>query len=244
MLTAALVLCGVATLGAQAADEELFVNHPRPIAMMAEKIEQRTGAVITYEDPQYEYAADIEESADTDAFGKRVFDMRTVPFVFTLDAAKRKDVVQAVRELVDAFEMRTGGQKFKVIAAKGFIHIVPQVNRNKAGTWVEQQPVLDTRISLPAGKRTLAEFMTEFTEAISSVVAQDGRRIDVGVMPLNLAFNTEVTWPEIKNREARDVLRDVLLQAPVKLSWQLYGGVGLAQQALNLHRAGSREGDK
>ena len=39
----------------------------------------------------------------------------------------------------------------------------------------------------------------------------------------------------------RDVLREALSLAPVKLSWQLFGGVGDdTQQALNVHPVGAR----
>ena len=240
MLTAMLVLSSSVLLGAQA--DDLFVNDPRPISAMAEKIAQQTGWTITYEDPSYQYAADIEDFSGvlTDPSSNAPFYvMRKVPFVFTLDAEKRKDAVKAISELVDTFEMRTGGQKFKVIAENGYIHIVPQLNRDKQGTWAEQRPALDTRISLTAGKRTLADFMSEFTQVVSK---ESGRRIDIGTVPLNLLFNTEVELPAFKNTEARTVLREALSRAPTKLSWHLLGAVGDDNQALNVHPVGARLG--
>ena len=235
MLTATLVLCGGALLGAQ--QDDLFVNDPRPMAAMAEKIERQTGWTITYEDPSYQFAADTTESTDEDAFGKRVRDMREVPFVFTLDAVKRKDAVRAIRELVDTFEMRTGGQKFKVIAAKGMIHLVPELHRDKGGMRAAQRPAFDTRISLRAGKRSLMDFMIEFTEVLSQ---ESGRRIDLGIMALNLMLNTQVELPAFKNTEARAVLREAFSRSGLKLSWQLFGGYDVAQQALNVHPVGAR----
>src|SRR5688572_16457635 len=236
MLTATLVLSCSVLLSAQA--DDLFVNHPRPIAMMAEKIEKQTGWTITYEDPSYQYAADIEQIEGESADGKPVFGMRHVPFVFTFDAEKRKDAVKALRELVDTFEMRTGGQKFRVIAEKGVIHLVPQLNKNAQGVFVEQRPALDTRISLPAGKRSLADFLSEFTQVVSK---ESGRRIDIGTVPLNLIINIVVDLPAYENTQARAILREALSRVPdrpgsccVKLSWQLYGGVGDENQALNV----------
>ncbi len=222
MLTAMFVLSGGVLLGAQG--DDLFVNVPRPMAAMAGKIAQQTGWTITYEDPSYQYAADI-----------------AVPFVFTLDAEKHKDAVKAISELVDAFEMRTGGQKFKVIVEKiGWIHLVPQRNRDKAGTWAEQRPMLDTRITLPAGRRKLAEFVNQFKEALNQ--ASGGRRIYIGAMPLNVIMNTEIDLPAFKNTQARAVLREALSRADVKLSWQLFGGPGDEDQFLNVHVVGSRLG--
>ena len=236
MLTAALVLCGSMALGAQ---DDWFVNSPRPMAAMAEKIERQTGSAITYEDPSYQYAADIEVEADPPS-GKPYVGMRALPFAFTFDAEKRKDAVKAVRELVEHFEMRTGGQKFRVITENGYIHLVPQLNRDKQGAWAEQRPMLDTRISLAAGKRTLVDFLTEFTQVVTK---ESGREMYLGTMPLNLMFNTHIVLPAFKNSHARDVLREALSQAMVKLSWQLFGSVGGENQALNVHVTGTRDGD-
>ena len=240
MLTATLVLSCSVLLGAQA--DDLFVNDPRPMAAMAGKIAQQTGWTITYEDPSYQYAADIEDiSAELPdpSSNKPFYGMRHVPLVFTLDAERRKDAVRAVRELAEHFELRTGGQKFKVIAEKGYIHLVPQLNRDKAGTWAEQRPMLDTRISIAAGKRTLADFMSEFTQVVSK---ESGRRIDIGTVPLNLLFNTEVELPAFTNTQAREVLREALSRAPAKLTWYLFGSVGDDNQALNVHVVGTRLG--
>ena len=239
ILAVSLLCCGTA-LAAQS--DDLFVNDPRPMAAMAEKIERQTGWTITSEDPSYQYAADIEDLTDEIArnrtSNKRVLGMRILPFVFTLDGEARKDAVRAVRALAEHFEMRTGGQKFRVIAEKGFIHLVPQVNRDAQGVLVEQRPALDTRISLPAGKRTLlADFISEFTQVLSQ---ESGRRIDVGTVPLNLMMNTEVELPAFKNTQARAILREALSRSGLKLSWQLFGGPGDENQVLNVHPVGAR----
>ena len=234
MLAATLVLCSGVLLGAQT--DDLFVNDPRPIAAMAEKIERQTGWTVTYEDPSYQYAADIVELEGTSAAGKPVFGMRHVPFVFTFDAEKRRDGVRAIHALVDEFEMRTGGQKFRVIAEKGWIHLVPQLNRDKQGIWAEQRPVLDTRISLSAGTRSLADLLVEFTQMISK---ESGRQIGIGTIPLNLVINTEVELPAFNNVQARTVLREALSRSGRKLSWRLLGGPGDENQILNVHLVGT-----
>jgi hypothetical protein len=231
MFTTMLVLCCSVLLGAQA--DDLFVNDPRPMAAMAEKIEQQTGWTITYEDPSYQFAPETQEDG-VQADGKPFRRMRDVPFVFTLD---RKDAVRAVRALVDHCELRTGGQKFRVIAEKGFIHLVPQLNKNAQGVFVEQRPALDTRISLPAGKRSLMDFMIEITAVLSK---ESGRQIDVGTVALNLMLNTQVELPEFKNTQARTVLREAFTRSGLKLSWRLLGGVGDENQALNVHPVGAR----
>lgn len=192
---------------------------------------------VGFEDPSYQFEADSVESTDEDAFGKRVRDMRDVPFVFTLDAEKRKDAVRAIRELADTFEMRTGGQKFKVIAAKGMIHLVPELNRDKGGMWAAQRPLLDMRISLAAGKRTLFDFLDSVTKALSE---ESGRTINIGTVALNLMINTQVELPAFKNTEARTVLREAFTRSGLKLSWQLLGGPGDDNQALNVHPVGAR----
>jgi hypothetical protein len=238
MLTATLVLSCSVLLGAQV--DDLFVNDPRPMAAMVKKIQEQTGLAITYEDPLYEFMPDTQEDGGQ-ADGKPFRRVRDVPFVFTLDDAKRKDVVKAVRELADHFELRTGGQTFKVIVQKGYIHIVPQLNKNAQGVFVEQRPALDTRISLPAGKRSLMDFMIEFTHVLST---ESEQQIDLGTMSINSMINTQVELPAFKNTPARDVLREALSHAPVKLSWRLLGGFGVAQQALNVRPVGARNGDK
>jgi hypothetical protein len=234
-MASSLVLCCSVLLGAQA--DDLFVNDPRPMAAMAEKIEQQTGWTITYEDPSYQFAGDIVEFPGEAAEGKSYFGMRPVPFVFTFDAETRKDAVRAVGALVDHFEMRTGGQKFRVLAEKGFIHLVPELNRDKDGMWAAQRPALDTRISLPAGKRSLMDFLVEVTAVLSQ---ESGRRIDVGTVALNLMLNTQVELPAFKDTQARVVLREAFTRSGLKLSWQLLGGVGDENQALNVHPVGAR----
>lgn len=234
MLTSMLVLCGGVLLGAQA--EDLFVNDPRPMKAMAEKIEQQTGWTITYEDPSYQFAAEFQDDG-VQGDGKPFRRTRDVPFVFTLDGETRKDAVRAVRALVDHFEIRTGGQKFRVIAEKGFIHLVPELNRNKDGRWAAQRPLLDTRISLAAGKRTLFDFLDVVTKALSE---ESGRTINIGTVALNLMLNTQVELPAFKNTEARTVLREAFTRSGLKLSWQLLGGPGDDNQALNVHPVGAR----
>jgi hypothetical protein len=239
MLTVMWMLSCSVLLRAQS--DDLFVNAARPIAMMAEKIEQQTSWPITYEDPSYQYAGDYREFPDKLTYGGRAFVLHNVPLVFTLDAEKRKDVVKAVRELVEEFETRSGGQKFRVIAEKGYIHIVPQLNRDKQGTWAEQRPMLDTRVSMAAGKRNLAQILAELKQEVSR---SSERALYIGTMPMNLMFNTEVELPAFQNTQARAILREALSRAPVKLSWQLFGGPGDEDQFLNVHVVGTRDGDK
>ncbi len=239
MLTVMLVLSCSVLLRAQS--EDLFVNAPRPIAMMAEKIEQQTNWAITYEDPSYQYAGDYTEFPDKLSYGGRAFAIHNVPFVFTLDAEKRKDVVKAVRELAEQFETRSGGQKFRVIAEKGYIHIVPQLNRDKQGIWAEQRPMLDTRVSIAAGKRNLMAILAELKQEVSRA---SERALYIGSVPMSLMMNTEVELPAFKNTQARAILREALSRAPAKLSWQLVGGAGDDDQVLNVHVVGTRGGDK
>src|SRR5262245_14915239 len=121
MLTVMLVLSCSVLLRAQS--DDLYVNAPRPIAMMAEKLERPSVWAITYAGPSYQSAGDYTEFPDKLSYGARAFAIHNVPFVFTLDAEKRKDVVKAVRELAEEFETRSGGQKSRVIAEEGYIHI-------------------------------------------------------------------------------------------------------------------------
>ena len=163
--------------------------------------------------------------------------MRDVALEFKLDAEKRKDAVRTIRALVDHFEARTG-TKFRVIAAKGMIHIVPQLNRNKQGLLAEQRPELDARISIRAGKRNMWDFLTEFTQAVSQA---SGRRIDIGTVGLNLMERTEVNLAVgFTNAPARTVLREVFILSGLKLSWRLLGGAGDENQVLNVHPVGAR----
>jgi len=92
--------------------------------------------------------------------------------------------------------------------------------------------LLDARISIPEGDRSVFGMLGLISEAVSKSAAAT---LTVGAVPLNVMMQTRVQGGA-NNESARTVLLRTLAANNQKLSWKLFCGPGATPEcALNIH---------
>ncbi len=234
------ILVLFAPSGASQGDQTvtISVNSGRPLASAIEEIEKRFGRVITYEDPFYLYAADIEDvtlAVRRDGRTEpRVLVPRGGEFSFRYPAAA-PDPSVALERLIEEYNLSGHPGAFRLITTRDAYHAVPSEVRNPAGVFEPHASLLDVNISVPAGDRTVLEMVKAITEAVSSPGIA---RVVVGTVPINAMSQTHVQRGATAE-SARTVLSRTLgaIQAP--LSWKLFCDPGPTPTcALNVHNIG------
>ena len=214
------------------------VNSPRPLASAVEEIERRSARVITYEDPFYLYASDIEDvtlSVRRDGQTEpRVLVPRGGPFFFQYPAAASVDS-SVLDKLVDEYNLSGHPGVFRLIRTGDVCHVVPFERKNRAGAFEPHVSLLDADISIPARDRTALEMINAITETLSS---RGVARVGVGIVPLNAMLRTHIqAGATLEN--ARTVLLRTLDTIHPKLSWRLFCDPGPTPEcALNVHNVG------
>lgn len=223
-----MLLC-LALAGPQPSQVSIKVRDARPLAEAAVELERQLGVLVTYEDPPYEYAGDIEDVTaavrkDGD-LSKRVFAPRSGPLVFSypIPAGAGTDVREAaVRALADTYNSANDGARFQVVALQQYLHIVPTMSRNAAGVLEGRRSLLDVSVSMPAQEKTLMEAVTDLLQRLSE---SNGVQVGVGSVPINLMLQTK-TSTQADNENARAVLQRFLSASDRQLSWHLNRGPG------------------
>jgi hypothetical protein len=234
------ILALFASSGASQDDQiiTINVNSGRPLASVIEQIEKRSGQVITYEDPFYLYAADIEDvtlAVRRDGRTEpRVMVPRGGPFFFRYPAAARDQLV-VLERLIQEYSLSGHPGVFRLIRTGDVYHVVPSERRNFTGAFEPHASLLDANISVPVGDRTALEMVKAITEAVSSPGVA---RIAVGTVPLNAMIRTHIQGGAIAE-SARTALLRTLDAIHSQLSWQLFCDPGPTPVcALNVHDIG------
>ncbi|MFN7947559.1 MAG: hypothetical protein U0Z53_19575 [Blastocatellia bacterium] len=225
---------------------KLSVEDPRPVAKLIEMLEEEYGWVITYEDPRYVYANDIEDVTlkvcrDLDKYkpgeAPKVLVPRGGILEFTYDVAPDTklptDPVVVVQRLLDAQAASSHGSRFRLEKSGIALHVVPAAIKNKEGKLVPQGSVLDTVISLPAGERTILQKLESLCGAISRATSIP---VELGTIPDNW-FSRRQNRQGATNQKARDILVNTFatMDHGANLSWQLFYGPGTRRYILNIH---------
>jgi hypothetical protein len=232
-----------ASSGASQGDQivTISVDSPRPLASAIEELERRSGRVITYEDPFYLYAADIEDSTlavrRDGRTEPRVLVPRGGPFFFRYPAAAPDQSV-VLEKLIEEYNLSGHSGVFRFIRTGDVYHVVPSEHRNPAGAFEPHASLLDADISVPAGDRTALEMVKRITEAMSSPGVA---RIGVGTVPLNAMLRTHIQGGATAE-SARTVLLRTLNAIHPTLSWKLFCDPGPTPVcALNVDNIGRWE---
>lgn len=192
--------------------------------------------MVTYEDPPYEYADDLEDVTaavrkDGD-LSKRVFGPRSGSLIFSypIPAGAGADAREAaVRALADTFNTESDGARFQVVAQQPYLHIVPTMSRNTAGVLEGRRSLLDVTVSMPAQEKALMEAVTDLLQRLTE---SNGVEVGLGTVPNNLMLQTK-TSTYADNENARAVLQRFLAASDRRLSWRLYRTPG--HSALNIY---------
>jgi hypothetical protein len=222
----------------------LSTEYGRPLAEAIEMLEAKYGFVITYEDPRYVHASEIEDVTEKISRHLNEFEPGKAPRLFVPKGgrlsfdydealvAKSDDHLSLVQQLIDANLAQGNAGRFRVEQQGPFIHVIPTAIKNERGHVVPQGSVLDALISLPKEQRS--GFGT--LDAICAAISQGAKtRVVPGTVPINL-FLRYRDEEDITRAPARDALAKFLAKVGrAPLSWQLLYDPTLKMYALNVH---------
>ena len=164
--------------------------------------------------------------------------MTLLPFGVSVDdATAKQDPFAEVTKLVHQYNVSGNPGQFHVLRASGpahasTFHIVPDHVRNEKGETAPYHPLLDTRISLPPGKRSAYDVIWEINKEIE---AASGIEVEIGSVPVSW-FIHSVVEGGAKDEAARDVLQRVLVETGQPLSWRVLAGPDEPKMVmLNVH---------
>jgi hypothetical protein len=230
-----IAICAAALAQAPDRTLKIAVDDPRPVAAVARSLEQRFGWVVTYEDPQWAAASELQDvtyrvRSDIASFppvvrgllprvlvpkgGRIEFDMPagTPP----LRGFQRLNLIN---DLLSYHSMRGNPGHFSVReGSDGFLHIVPRAAKDTAERLAPQQPVLDRNVFIPERRYSGLEFLTAFVESVSRA---SGVPVDIGSVPINPLARVSINGGA-RNEPARDALARFLRGADPGYSWRLF----------------------
>jgi hypothetical protein len=217
---------------------DIAVSDPRPLAAVLEELEKRHGWRITYEDPLYLFAADIEDVTDavsrSSDRSRRVLIPRGGAFTFSYPPRLEPEAV--LEALLEAYRWSGHPGPFRLRRAGDVFHVVPVMARNAEGTLEPYRSLLDVRITLPEVERDVLGTIQAMLQEVSSVT---GRQVGLGRVPINLFHHTRV-MTGANDEPARAVLQQALDATARPLSWRLLCDPGPGSFCmLNVHTVGT-----
>ena len=233
------VVCIVASVAAVRAQQggtaELTVNDPRPLAAAIVELERRYGWQVTYEDPQYEFVADVTDVTlavrNDGNISKRVIVPAGGHFAFRYSlpgtAAPNPNVVLA--QLLEAYHDSTSSARFRLIRTASVLHVVPVQSNDAKGFLKDRSSRLDRTIRVAGGRRLL-EVLQDALKAASTADVE----LALGAAPLGLLTSTRIPDGNITGT-TRDVLVNLLSTTGRPLSWQLFCQPQTTMCFVNLH---------
>jgi hypothetical protein len=255
ILASPIIIIGFASRGRNGFNENLLqevsrvnlsVQDGRPVAKAISLLEAKYGWIITYEDPRYSYADDIEDVTekvrrDLNKYPKGAAPKVLVPKEGTLSfdynvmsqTNVSPDPVVIVRQLLAAQAASANAGKFRMEKGDNIIHVIPTAIKDKSGRLTPQKSVLDIVVTLPAKERTGLETLQTLCAAISTAAHV---RVVVGIVPIGLFLQHKDQYGTA-GRKAREVLVQLFERVGkgMRLSWQLFYDPGLRMYALNIH---------
>jgi hypothetical protein len=217
----------------------ISVNNPRPLAEVLEELGKRYGWVVTYEDPSYLYASDVEDVTLSVRRDGRAEPRVLVPrggsfnFQYPVLAASggTPDERAVLAKLIADYNLSGHPGLFGLIRSGTAFHVVPLQTRNASGHFVPRGSLLDRNISIANVERSALDMLRAITDAVSN---PEVARVVVGTVPLNSMILTRVQGGAA-GENARTVLLRTLEMVSPQLTWSLLCGPGpVPECALNV----------
>jgi hypothetical protein len=216
------------------------ITDPRPLAMAAQELESRFGWLITYEDPRWMAASEIQDVTESVRRDGRTSPRVVIPKGGSIEfdilrAAsdyQRAGHIALVRDLVLAHAAAGNPGTFRVQESHGRLNVVPLTAKDESEREIPQQPILDSVISLDERQKNGLVILDQFTRQLSRAA---GVKVVLGMVPLNIFVNKVGTY-SAHNELARDFLARFLDQMGHGFSWQLFFDPAQKIYALNIHR--------
>ncbi len=175
------------------------------------------GYVITYEDPQYAYAGDLQDATaqvrrDLDKYapGKAPRVMGPLGGKLTLNVpsiSSSQDMASVLSQLVQSYRDRGG--HFRVQQTAGAFHVIPAEVRDVNGNWAANLSVLDNSISISPEERTEYGMIDAICTAVSQV-AHVNVKVGIGA---GQGIAGEGDAPRYHLEASNEPARSVLLRA-------------------------------
>ena len=219
-----------------AAGFEVAVEDARPLARAIDEIEQRFGWTVTYEDPPYENANEIEDVTERVRRDGKAYPRVIVPrggaFRFTYpppyDTGAPRHPGHVLDALLSQYEASGNPGAFRLLADEHWFHVVPRAVLDVNGLQRDHASVLETSIEVDPGERSLSQAV----DAIAAQITARGTPVTVGSLPINLFLQTRVRI-DGRRDSARAILRRALAVARLPVTWRLYYDPGIRKYVLN-----------
>jgi len=172
--------CGIVTKNGEQAS--IVVDEIRAVDALANTLAQRFGVVVSAEEPEYHFAGDFESvrtadpewSAQNPKVHYVVPKRRRIEINFPISSSGTPtDVPELLRQVIQKSNQQTPF-KYRLDIDDGFFTLVPTATRDAKGELTRAVPLLDRRVSIPFGKRTIAEHGKLLADALS---AQSGLKV-------------------------------------------------------------------
>jgi hypothetical protein len=216
-------------------------NDGRPVSALIGPFRKSEGIAISYEDPRYRNAEDVQNvteqvrqaGTDEDKSGSRTLVPKGPPmtFVYSPSARNVAAALASIQRMLEEYN-GLGGPSFLAFRRNDRIFVVPHDVKNEKGNRVVEGSILETRISLPAKQRSGDELLAALCEAVERA---SGFRIDIGAGAPTNALVQYHSNEGFENQTARAILVKLLdgLSRRQAYVWDLYFGPGENAYALN-----------
>jgi hypothetical protein len=235
ILAATMATAGQQTTGSDSIVRSIDVTNARPILRAVEALRERYHIAITYEDPRYAYAQDLQDisyihkKALTSGVKSIAPKGGEIHFTYVeVSGRPQENVLSLIQRLLTEYASQGGpvfdvrerttpsGPEWNVIAVRA---------RGANGAFSGQPDILGSLIFIPKAKRSIADMLVEMLQQLRT---ETGYRIELGTT------ERSVSTSELgaNNVPARDVLLGIYGTSMV---WNLnYDPEGDGMYVLNL----------
>jgi hypothetical protein len=234
--SALMILIGLTALEGQLTPIEVIDG--RPLAKVIRELENRHGWRVTYEDPVYEYANDLEDvtiiarRGSVPSGSPRLLVPRDRLFRFEYANTSANRPQEVIPALVKSYNSASYSDAFRVIQRGTLHHVVPTRSLDAKGQLRDRRSRLDVGVTVNDDERSAYQMLDAVLKQVSAAA---GEPVGLGVVPMNLLMSTRVRGGAQKEN-ARDVIVRTLEATTQNISWQLFCDPGaLRLCALNLH---------
>lgn len=208
------------------------ITSGRPLADVIQLLQARFARPVTYEEPVWVHADDLQlmdpvRPARGLMLKRRTLDLSVVPGL----AAARKLDRGLVEAVTTAYVNQNSTPVFRVESSSHGLHVIPSSSRDAAGNISPQPALLDTVISIPA--QTFQKVDSALEEICKAVGAAAAVRIDLSLRPMGSGFSQlydagrppAFSW-EVDNQPARDAMVSLLERSATTFTWRFLCSAG------------------
>ncbi|MFB3916915.1 MAG: hypothetical protein ACE14M_09300 [Terriglobales bacterium] len=230
--------------------EKISINAPRPIAEAVEMLEQKYGWVITYEDPEYTYAADLKDVTAIMAGRRALMSAEPVDpnetilvpvggrfeFKYRIEDGKPEEepLVFLRRMAAEYAAGAPGWPLFQVEQRGNKLHVFPLKARNRQGHFVQSRPILGRTISIPRETRSANQM---FAQIIAETMRVSGRPIRTfASLVYTHRYLAEYGCSDLPAREClENMFEQISYPLESRDSWRLIYDPGRGAYTLTFH---------